>query len=120
MKAFFSNRKTWIALLAFAGLAGLGWSQRQPVLAWYHVRQLSFAYQENRETCANKVVELDEAAVPFLLAGLQKPDALVCGNMQFALVLLTKKWGVTDARSQRLVERLHGQFDDFSGPGQEK
>jgi hypothetical protein len=55
-----------------------------------------------------------------LLDGLRSKDALVCGNLQYALVLLTKKWSVTDPRSQRLLDRLHGQFDEFSVEGQEK
>src|SRR5262245_62008566 len=82
MKAILTSKKTWLALLVVAGLAGVAWWQRRPVLAWYHVRQLTNAYQDNREACAKAVAELDEAALPYLLLGLQSPDAIVCANMQ--------------------------------------
>jgi hypothetical protein len=110
----------WVALLLIAGLAGLAAWQRQSILAWYHVRQLANAYDDNREDCANKVAELDEAALPRLMDGLRTKDALVCGNMQCALMLLTKRWGVSDPRTQSLAERLQVQFDEFSIEGQEK
>jgi HEAT repeat protein len=120
MKTLFTSKKTWLALFVLVVIAGGVWWQWQPILAWHHVRQLAGAYEENRESCANQVVQLDEAAVPQLLDGLRSKDALVCGNLQYALVLLTKKWSVTDPRSQRLLDRLHGQFDEFSVEGQEK
>src|SRR5260370_883194 len=120
MKAIFTSKKTWLALLAVAGLPGVAWWQRRPVLAWYHVRQLTNAYQENREACAKKVAELDEAALPHVLLGLRSPDAIVCANMQCALALIAKKWGVGSPRSQQLVERICAQLDKFSPAGQEK
>jgi hypothetical protein len=120
MKAIFSSRKTWLALLLVAGVAGIAYWQRQPALAWYYVRQLSHAYQENRDGYAKNVAALEEAALPRVLEGLQSSDAIVCANMQYALMLMAKQWGVTDPRSQHLVERLHARFDDFSAVGQEK
>jgi hypothetical protein len=120
MKAVFPIRKTWLALLIVAGIGGVAWWQRQHALAWYYVRQLSNAYQENRETWAKNVAELDEAALPHLLSGLQNPDAIVCANMQCALGLMANNWGVGDPRSQQLVEHLHGKFDRFSPTGREK
>ena len=120
MKAIFTNKKWWVAMLVLAGLATLAGWQRQQVVAWYYVRQLTNAYQENREDCANQVADLDESALPRVLAGLQSKDALVCANLQYALVLMTKRWGVTDPRAQSLVERLHTQFASFSSEGQEK
>ncbi|MBM3996581.1 MAG: hypothetical protein FJ303_20870 [Planctomycetes bacterium] len=120
MTDILGSKVTWIVAAGLACLAGLAWWQHEPVLAWYHVRQLSLAYQENREAYAKKVAELDQVAVPRLLDGLQDADAIVCGNMQCALVMLVKKWGVTDARSHRLVDQLQGRFGSFSGPGQEK
>jgi HEAT repeat protein len=120
MKAMLTNKKAWLALCLLGGLAGVAWWQHRNVLAWYHVRQLTFAYQENRAICAKRVADLDEAAVPCLLEGLHNSDALVCGNMQCALVLLAKRWTLADERAQRLVERVHDQFAEFSAPGQEK
>ncbi|MBI1831721.1 MAG: HEAT repeat domain-containing protein [Planctomycetes bacterium] len=120
MKDVFASKATWLVIAGLLCFAGLAWWQWHPVLAWYHVRQLSLAYQENREACAKKVAELDEAAVPRLLDGLQDPDALVCGNMQCALIMLVEKWGVIDARSQRLVDQFHARFGSLSSAGQEK
>jgi len=51
---------------------------------------------------------------------LQSPDAIVCANMQCALVLIAKNWGVDDPRSQQLVDRMNARFDEFSPAGQEK
>ena len=120
MKAIFSSKKTWIAMVVLAGLATLANWQRHQVVAWYYVRQLTNAYEENREDYANKVADLEEAALPRVLDGLQSKDALVCANLQYALVLMTKRWGVTDPRAQSLVERLSTQFASFSSEGQDK
>ena len=120
MKGTFAGRKLWWTLLVLAGLAGIAYWQRQPVLAWYHVRQLSYAYQNNREACANKVAALEEAAWPSVFAEMRKDDAIVCGNMQYALYLMAKAWGIADPRTQQLVERLHLQYDEFSPAGREK
>jgi hypothetical protein len=120
MKAIFTNKKTWLIVVVLVTLTGVAWWQRQPVLAWYYVRQLSNANQENREAYTKKVTELDEAALPHLLDGMQNSDAIVCGNLQHALGLLTRKWGIEDSRSQSLLARLNTRFDSFSLAGQEK
>ena len=120
MKAIFSSKKTWMAMVVLAGLATLANWQRHQVVAWYYVRQLTNAYQENREDYANQVADLEESALPHVLDGLQSKDALVCANLQYALVLMTKRWSVTDPRAQSLVERLNTQFVSFSTEGQDK
>jgi hypothetical protein len=120
MRAFLAKKKTWTCVLLLALLAGIAYWQRTPVLAWYHVRQLSNAYPDDREACAQRVADLDEAALPRVLAELRNPDAIVCTNMQYALVLLVKKWGLTDERSTRLLERIHTGFNDFSVAGQDR
>lgn len=120
MRAIITSKKAWFAMLLVAALAPLAYWQRTPVLTWYYVRELSGAYQENREECARRVASLDEAAVPRLLAGLRNPDALVCGNMSYALVLLGQRWGVTDPRAQHLLAQIHEKFAGFSPAGREK
>lgn len=120
MKAIFTNKKMWLALLVFAGLAGVAWSQRGPILSWYYVRQLTYAYKDDRESWAKKVAELEEVAVPRLLEGLASPDAIVCANLQYPLLLMAKNWGLANPRGHALVERLYCQFDEFSPAGQEK
>jgi hypothetical protein len=120
MKGIFTSKKRWAAIIVLAGIASLvGW-QRHQVAAWYYVRQLTNAYEENRENYANKVADLDESALPYVLDGLQSKDAIVCANLQYALVLMTKRWDVTDPRTQSLVERVSARFASFSYEGQDK
>ncbi len=120
MGSYFGKKKNWASLALCMVLAGFVWTQKEWALSWYYVRQLSYVYLEKRETWAKRVVSLDEYAVPRLLLQLHSNDALICGNMQHTLNLLAEKWGVTDPRSQRLVERMHAQFEQFSLVGQEK
>src|ERR1700733_14659724 len=120
MKAILTSRATWLALIVVAGFAGLGYWQREPALAWYYVRQLSLAYPDDCEVHARKVAELGEAALPRVLSELQNEDAIVWANMQYALMLMMKKWGVADPRSPARIERLQTQFAGFSLAGQEK
>jgi HEAT repeats len=120
MKAMFTSKKMTSALLVAACLAGLAYWQRQPVLAWYYVRQLSYAYEEDRDICAKKVASLQEGALPRVFARLQDPDAIVCGNMQHALLLMTKGWGMEEPRTQHLVESVNAHFEKFSPAGREK
>lgn len=120
MKIVLASKTTWIAAAVLVLLVGAAVWQRQPMLAWYHVRQLSYAYQENREGCAKAVADLGEAALPAVLHQLRSSDAVVCANMQYALLLMVRQWGITDPRSQALADRLEGQFADCSPAGQEK
>jgi hypothetical protein len=120
MRALGTSKTLWLTLLAAVGLAGVLCWQRDALLAWYHVRQLSFAYQEDRDLCARRVADLGEAALPRLLEGLCDEDALVCANMQAALGLMASRWGAQDARALGLVEKLHARFEEFSLAGQEK
>jgi hypothetical protein len=117
MKAIFTSKKIGLAMLLLAGV--VGW-QRHQVLAWYHVRQLTNAYQEDREDCATKVADLEESALPWVLDGLKSNDAIVCANLQYALVLMTKRWGVADPRAHGLAEQLNARFAGFSSEGQHK
>jgi HEAT repeats len=120
MNAILTSRRIWLALIVIAGLAGVAYWQREPMLAWYYVRQLSLAYPENCEVHAKKVAELEEIALPRVFGELQNEDALICANMQYALMLMMKRWGVADPRSPALIERLQVEFAGFSLAGQEK
>jgi HEAT repeat protein len=120
MNAIFASKKTWIALLLTAGLACLGWWQREPIVAWHTVRQLANASPDNCEEWANRVAALDDAAVPRLLDRLQCQDAQACANLQSALAMLARRWGPTNPRSIALVEEIRGRFSAFSLAGQEQ
>ena len=120
MQAIWKRKWVWMPTLILLGLAGFAWSQRRDLLACYYVRQLTYAYQDNREGWVNRVVELDEAALPRLYDGLLSTDAIVCSNMQAALGGLGKKWGAADPRTQQMMNDLYSRFDQLSGPGQQK
>jgi hypothetical protein len=114
------RKKTWLTLLVLAGFAGLGWWQSTPMLARYHVKQLACACPEDREGCAERVAELGDIVVPYLLDGMRNADAAACANLQYPFLLMVKKWGVGDPRSEQMVERISRHFAEFSSAGQEK
>ena len=60
--------------------------------------------------------------LPRVLDAMHNTDALVCANMQHALWLLAKRWGVADPRTQRMLGQCHEQFADFSlgGAGKDR
>ena len=119
MKAMLRSKIAWTALVVLAGLGGIACWQREPVLAWHYVRQLTNANEDNREACAIKVASLDEAALPRLLDAMQNADANVCANVQCALMRLAKKWGPADPRAHQLAETMQTQFDVCSAAGKE-
>lgn len=120
MKAIFTIRMTWIALLAVAGLAGLAWWQREPMVVWHTVRQLANASEDNCEEWATRVAALDDAALPRILDGLQRSDAQGCANLQSALTILIRRWGPAHPHSFALVEEVHARFGSFSLAGQQQ
>ena len=120
MKSILLSRKTWAAAAILLAAGGLLFWQHKPILAWYYVRQLAGAYPENRDGWANRAAALEEAALPRLLDGMHDADAMVCANMQYAIFLMAKKWGLNDPRTLDLVEQMHLRFRDFSSAGREK
>ena len=75
MKSVWNSKGLWIGLLVVLGLGTLAWTQRHPILAWYHVRQLTYAYEENREDLRRHVASLGECCLPRLLEGMHDGDA---------------------------------------------
>lgn len=120
MKALCTRKKMTGTLLLLLGLASLAYWQRDPALAWYYVRQLATEPEGDCEACAKKVASLGEGALPRVIVRLKSSDARVCSNMQHALLLVVKTWGVADARTHQVADRLHAHFDTFSPAGQEK
>ena len=120
MRSIFATRKGWLTLTIAFGVAAIAWWQHEPILAWYYVRHLACADEDNRERWATKVAGLEEAALPRLLEGLQDRDEIVCTNLQLALLIITKKWGLADPRTGGLIERSSASFAKFSPAGQEK
>ncbi len=120
MKRILASKTTWIVVALVACVGSIGYWQRGPLEAWYHVRQLRSADEENREACAARVAALEEAALPRLLDGLYDADPEVCANLQMPLCMIAQRWGPHDPRSLRLAEQVHDQFNAFSPAGQEK
>lgn len=112
------DRRIVITLLILVNLAGLGWWQRKPLLAWWEVRALMHADEASRDACVDRVVALDDAAVPRLLDGLSSTEEKICSNLEAALVAMAAKWKTLDPRSAPLLEELHNRFAGFSDRGQ--
>jgi HEAT repeat protein len=112
--------KVWLFVALLLGLGGACWWQRDPILSWYYVRQLTEASDGQLETYAQKLAHLGEGATPRLLDGLCETDPAVCAKMQYPLILMAKKWGHADTRTSTLVVHLHTRFGEFSPVGQEK
>ena len=108
-----SPRTRIVIAIALALLGGIAWWQHQPLLAKYYVSQLAHADEAHRESWATSVIALDDAAVPALLAALDKGDQQTCDNLEFALVGLARKWGVDDPRAQGLLEQLSDRFPSW-------
>jgi hypothetical protein len=114
------RRKTLliIACLLMLG-AGVIWWQREPLLAWYCVRQLAAAGDDNRDAWVARIVELDRAAVPGLLDCLTRQDAQTCANIETALLALVESWGPGDARGLDLVDEIVTQLEPWSPAGKQ-
>jgi hypothetical protein len=119
-RAGFLRIRGLICLALVAAVAGGLWAMRTPILTWYYIRGLSKASEEDRDEWVDRVVGLDEAAVPALLACLQKDNAQVCANARAALVCLVQHWGPADGRSLALANRLTEAFPGIPKSGQQE
>jgi hypothetical protein len=119
----FSFRDKKFAFLLASGLLPvlvLGvWLGRTPLLAWYQVRSLAHAGETDRTRLAQRVVDLDQAAVPRLFRYLTQNDHRVCENVHSALDGLHRRWGWEDSRATDLAIELTRAFPRFSLAGQE-
>src|SRR5262249_7354452 len=89
-------------LLLVSGAAA--WWQRTPILAWYYVRQLCAANEEDRDRWVQRALGLDTAVVPGLLDSLARTDDRACANAVAGLLALVETWGPDDDRSLCLIE----------------
>jgi hypothetical protein len=122
MRQLFAVRRRKLVIgavlaLALAG-AALAWLERTPLLAWYYVRCLAQADESERDTWVERVAQLDEAAVPGLLACFRRDDARACGNARLALLRLAARWGQEDPRTAHLADQLTEGFSILSLSGQ--
>jgi HEAT repeat protein len=107
-----------VLVAVLAAVAGVGWLQRGPVLAWFYLHGLARAGEAERGRWAERVAGLGEPAVAGLIDALADPDPRVCQNTQAGLARLAADWGAADPRSVDLAGRLARAFPQFSAPGQ--
>jgi hypothetical protein len=99
--------------------AGLVWMEWTPLQTWYALRGLSRATENDRPQWAERVAQLDSAAVPGLLEALHESDARICANAQTGLACLLERWGPDDSRRADLANQLAETFAGLSDPGQQ-
>ncbi len=97
--------------------AGIGWWQRELLLAWYAVRGLSAASENERAAWIERVAAHEHSAVPMLLSQLRRSDASGCGNVRICLQELARHWPAEDSRHQLLSQGLARDFAAFSLEG---
>ena len=117
MRKLLTRKKLVVALAMLGFLGGIAWWQRKPLLANHYVQRLGQADEANRESWVARVIALEEAAVPPLLAGLECADNNTCDNLVGALVGLVRNWGPDDPRSQDLLEQAAARFPALPTPG---
>ncbi len=104
--------------LAVLGVLAVGcWFGRQPLLTWYYLRGLSHATEADRDSWAQRVASLEQAAVPGLFDCLRGDEPAACANARAALACLVRRWGAEDPRCLALADQLAGAFPDLSLPG---
>jgi HEAT repeat associated with sister chromatid cohesion len=110
-----------LVLLVLLGVGTLAWLERTTLLAWYHVRMLTQATEENRESLASRVAVLEEAALPGLYANLHESDPDCCLNVRAGLAALAAKWGgISNARTVDMTLALAREFPTLSTPGKQQ
>jgi hypothetical protein len=106
------TRKKVLVMLAIAGvLGGIAWWQHKPLLARYYTQRLTQADEASREVWVARLVALDEAAVPSLLASLDNANRAIADDVALALVGLLRTWGPEDARSQAILEKAAAKVE---------
>jgi len=107
-------------LVVVAGLGAVAWLERQTLLTWFYLHNLSQAGEADREAWAARVAGLDEAAVPGLLGCLGRDEPRACGNACLALDRLGQRWRDHGTRWPDLAARLVEAFPRCSGTGQQE
>lgn len=113
--------RTWkwlLLLLTILGLAAGAWWQRDTLRSWYYLYRLHQADELDRPTWIERLVALDERAVPTLVDSLGRHDESACACTAEVLSSLVGSWPVGDERRVRLAARLASRFPRYSPAGQ--
>ncbi len=106
-----------LALLTITALGGLGFWQRGPLVAWWHVRALVRADDDTREGRVRAFAPLGEDAIGPLLTALQSDDESTCRNLEFGLRATAHEWNASEPRTLRTMEAVRDRFAGLSSAG---
>ncbi len=108
-----------LILVLILGIAvGVGLA-RSRLLAWYYAHRLARANAADRTAWAERLITLDQAAVPSLIRWLSKDDPSACDNCRLALLRLAERRGSDDQRTVELLGQLGKAYAGLSVPGQQ-
>ena len=105
-----------LAMLALTG--GAAFSQKTALETWYFAYRLERASEPERQAWADKLVRMDEPAVPRLLGCLRKDDIHLCTTARDSLEKLLAAWGPNDPRSAEMADRFFDAHSTYSLAGQ--
>jgi hypothetical protein len=107
-----------ILVLVLAAVLGLGlkWTQ---LLAWYYAHRLAGASAADRTAWVERLITMDQAAVPSLIRWLSKDNPSACDNCRLALLRLAERWDSDDRRTEELLGQLSKAYAGLSIPGQQ-
>jgi len=108
-----------LILLLLVG--SLAWVERTTLLAWFRVRLLARAGEDNRDARAAQVAQLGDAALDDLFACLRQKDADVCRNVRAGVAALVEMGGgITGRRSVDVAGKLAREYPNLSAAGQQQ
>jgi HEAT repeat protein len=105
--------------LILAAVLGLG-LEREQLLAWYYAYRLAKANTVDRAAWAERLITLDQAAVPSLIRWLGKDDPAACDNCRLALLRLGKRWESDDRQMEEFIGQLGKAYGGLSVRGQQR
>ena len=106
----------FLLVLVLAISVGIGLGRTQ-FLAWYYAQRLARAHAADRTPWVERLISLDQAAIPSLIRWLNKDDPTACANCRVALLGLAERWDAQ--RTSDLFQQLSKAYAGFSVPGQQ-
>jgi hypothetical protein len=103
-----------LGLITLVGAAG--WFERGRLLTWYYLHQMERAKDGDVESWVQRLVALDQAAVPGLLPELRR-DSKVSAGVARSLEGLMESWGGADSRTAGLVVQTAKEFSSYPTSG---
>jgi hypothetical protein len=117
-----SVRKRIVVGLFTVALAGgivAMFVERTPLLAWFTLRSLARAAEQDRAIWVDRTAGLGEGAEPAVFAYLAQTDEAACRNAGAVLERWIAQYGPDDARAAALAERIEKGFGAYSPAGRQ-